>query len=121
MFGKNFSNIRGQETGAREALRENLASQGMLGTGTETEAMKDLAVGTEKNVGNAMQDVFLANEAQKRQDLSSFTQLAQSLFGSLGDYGTTEEALNAARRNESNNMLSMLLQYYLASQGSSGG
>lgn len=121
MFGKNFEKVRGQEKGARDLLQQNLASQGMLGTGTETEAMKDLAWGTEANVGDIMSNVFLANEAQKRQDISAFTQLASQLFGQSMDYQTTQEALNAGRRNEANQMLAMLLSLYGASQGSGGG
>ncbi|MCK7508937.1 MAG: hypothetical protein MZV70_36180 [Desulfobacterales bacterium] len=121
MFGKDFANIRSQEHGARDMLLQNLASQGMLGTGTETGAIADLAGQTEKNVGDVRTNIFLANEAQKRQDLQTFTQLASQLFGQSMDYNTTEEALNASRRNEANNMLSMLLQYYMASQGSQGG
>ena len=112
MFGQNFENIRGAERGTREQTQNELAAQGMLGTGTALEALQKGAWETEKNVGRAKEDVFLANEAQKRADIESWTGLADKLFGSLSEYKTIQETMNAARRNEANNMLAMMLQYY---------
>lgn len=121
MFGSNFEKIRGAERGTREQVGETLASQGMLNTGTALDALSKVAMETEKNVGNAKRDVFLANEQQKRTDEQLYNELASNYFNQLMNYAGTEEGLNAARRGEANNMLSMLLQYYMGSMGSQGG
>lgn len=121
MFGSNFEKIRGAERGTREEVENTLASQGMLNTGTALDALGKVAMETEKNVGGAKQQMFLANEQQKRTDEQLYNELASNYFNQLMNYAATEEGLNAARRGEANNMLAMLLQYYMGSMGSQGG
>ena len=80
MFGLNFDKIRGQEGAQKEALREILSRQGQLGTGTELERMGKVGWNTEKEISDLRREIFLANENQKRADLSQKAGISGDLF-----------------------------------------
>ncbi len=105
MFGRGFENVRGQEVGQRERLNRTLQSQGMLGTGTAVEQGNDLGFGTETAINNLARDIMIKNEEQKRAD----TELSSSILGRGLGFEQLIEAINAGRRGEGQNALSMLL------------
>ena len=145
MFGQNFETLR--DVGARqpEMMRDYMASEGLAGTGAAQDIYRDLAWQTESGIGNIMQDLFLADEAQKREDRYGYTQAAQSILNELAGLGAQQEGLttdrinlgqnifgtgmtfqtlleqiNAGRRGEGQNALNLLLQYLMGLMGSWG-
>jgi hypothetical protein len=112
-FGVGYDKVRRQGTISNDATKAALQEQGLLGTGTEVGAMQANAWNTEQKVADLSRDVFIANEAQKRDDFTSFTDSANKLFQSGLTFEQIREAINAARRNESQASLALLLQYFL--------
>ena len=116
MFGRGFENVRGQETGQRQALESGLSRQGMLGTGAGQGMLNDLSWQTEGNVTNLARDLFIGNEEKKKQDLLDYTTAAQSVLGGGMGYQQLLEAINSARRGEGSSALQALLAWLLAQQ-----
>jgi len=117
MFGRGFENVRAQGAATREATEEQLSRAGMLGTGTATGTMANLASEQEGNITDLMRDIFLANQAQKRQDIKDYTSLAQGLFGTGMSYEQLQEAINAGRRGETRDLLTLYLTLLKLFQG----
>lgn len=138
ILGSNLDKIRGAGTASRQNLLSDLQSEGMLGTGAGMGLINKGSWNTEGNVANTLRDLALANEAQKRSDLESFTGLASGLagqrlgaeqglqsinlqrgglanqmFGSGMTFEQLKEAINAARRGEGSNSMALLMQYLL--------
>jgi hypothetical protein len=109
-FGRDFEKLRAGEAGTKRDLTSALSRQGMLGTGTALQALGDLGWQTERGVSDVQRDVYLQNELQKRKDLTDYTTLANTLFGTGVGYNQIREAINAARRGETQNSLEMLLR-----------
>jgi len=113
MFGQNFDYLRGQGAAGGAAQYENLAREGMTGTGVGQGLMQDQAWQTEGNIANVMRDIAIGNEQQKRSDITNWTDMAQKLFGTGVGFKGAEEGLNAARRAEQQGALQMMLQYLM--------
>jgi hypothetical protein len=112
MFGSNFDKIRGAERATRQQTMADLASEGMLGTGAARDILGNISWQTEKNVGDIQRDIFLANEAQKREDIQGFTDAASRLMSQGMSFEQVREAINAARRGEQMTALALMLQYF---------
>ena len=110
MFGAGFEGIKGREASKRNQEEEYLSREGMLGTGTASGKMRDIASEGEANVTDLMRQIFLANQGQKRQDLKDYTGLSQSLMGTGMGFESLMESINAARRGEKNSALLLWLQ-----------
>ena len=111
IYGKGYENIRNLEQARRQQAIADLQREGMLGTGAGMAALRQIPWQTEQNVSDVIRDVFLGQEAQKRTDLASYTDIAQSLFGKGMNYQQILEAINAARRGEAQNALALWMQY----------
>jgi len=139
ILGSNLDKIRGAGNASRQDLLSTLQSEGMLGTGAGMGLINKGSWNTEGNVSNTLRDLALANEAQKRSDIESYTGLASGLagqrigaeqglqsinlqrgglanqmFGSGMTFEQLKEAINAARRGEGNQSMAMLMQYLLS-------
>ena len=112
MYGKDFEAIRGQEAAQREATSRILSREGALGTGQATQAFTNIGMGTEQNIANALRDIFIESEKQKKTDILNYTEMAQNLFAGGQNYWMLQEAANAARRGDMFKSLELLLQYY---------
>jgi len=111
IYGKGYENIRNLEQARRQQAIADLQREGMLGTGAGMAALRQIPWQTEQNVSDVIRDVFLGQEAPKRTDLASYTDIAQSLFGKGMNYQQILEAINAARRGEAQNALALWMQY----------
>lgn len=109
MFGKGFEGLRSGQAATREMTMEDLARQGMLGTGVGSKRLADQSWATEGMVGDIRRNIFLENEQQKRKDLELYTGLASSIFGGGMNYEQLREAINSGRRGEGQSALMMLL------------
>jgi hypothetical protein len=139
ILGSNLDKIRGAGNASRQDLLSTLQSEGMLGTGAGMGLINKGSWNTEGNVSNTLRDLALANEAQKRSDLESYTSMASGLagqrlgaeqflpqmnlqrtgmantiFGSGMTFEQLKEAINAARRGEGNQSMAMLIQYLIS-------
>jgi len=139
ILGSNLDKIRGAGNASRQDLLSSLQSEGMLGTGAGMGLINKGSWNTEGNVSNTLRDLALANEAQKRSDIESYTGLASGLagqrigaeqglqsinlqrgglanqmFGSGMTFEQLKEAINAARRGEGNQSMAMLIQYLIS-------
>jgi hypothetical protein len=114
MYGQNYDKTRQAGTATNQAMTEVLAQSGLLGTGTGAAMLGKNAWNTEQEVADLDRKVFELNEAQKREDLESFTTIANELFQSGMTYEQVKEAINAARRSESTEALSKLLEYLMS-------
>jgi hypothetical protein len=121
MFGQNFDKVRGAGEATRQQTRSDLASEGMLGTGSGASQLNQQAWNTEANVGETRRNIMLLNEAQKRDDMKSFTEIANGLLSQGLTYEQIRENINAVRRSEGLASLQMYLQYVLGMAGSYGG
>jgi len=117
MFGKNFENVRDQETSQRKALEQSLSRSGMLGTGSGQGMLNDLSWQTEGNVTDVVRDLLIADEEKKKADLLDYTTAAQSVLSGGMNYQQLLEAINAARRGEGSSALQSLLAWLLANYG----
>lgn len=117
MFGLNYDKVRRAGTATGDATTAALADAGMLGTGAGTAALQANAQNTEKNVVDLKREVMTANEAQKRDDLKSFTESANTLFQAGLNFEQIREAINSGRRGESQTSLALLIQYLLGLAG----
>lgn len=111
MFGAGFDKVRGVGDATRSQLLGDLQTQGLAGTSTGSNLLRSLGWNTESNVGNLMREVFNANEAQKRTDLSNYTDIASRLTGQGAGFEQLKEAINASRRGESRDYLGLLMSY----------
>jgi len=114
MFGQNFDKLRGADTATRQGAREGLASEGLLGTGAGADTMNRISWNTEQGVANTQRDLLAANEAVKRQDLTSFTDSAQKLLAQGMSMEQIREAINSSRRGEGSASQAMWLQYLMS-------
>jgi len=112
MYGKDFEAIRGSEAAQREAASRMLSREGALGTGQATQAFTNIGAGTEQNIANALRDIFIESEKQKKMDILNYTDMANQLFSGGQNYWMLQEAANAARRGDYFRSLELLLQYY---------
>jgi hypothetical protein len=113
MFGVGYDRIRRAGTATNDATTAALQEQGMLGTGAGQGAIQANAWNTEQNVADLQREVFAAQEAQKRNDLTSFTESATRLFQAGLTAEQIKEAINSSRRGEGAQWTAMLLQYLL--------
>ena len=113
MFGQNYDKVRQSGLATNQATEAGLQSEGMLGTGAGQGAMQKNAWNTEANVDEVKRTIAIANEAQKRQDLTTFSDAAQKLAGFGLSAEQIREAINAGRRGEGQASLALLLQYML--------
>jgi len=112
MYGKNFETLRGREAAQREGATRLLSREGALGTGEGREVLSDVAWNTEDAIANALRDIFIESEKQKKTDILNYTQMANELFTGGQNYWMLQEAANAARRGDMFRSLELLLQYY---------
>jgi hypothetical protein len=117
MFGSGFENVRAAEKGTREQLLNDLSRQGMSGTGTALDKTSDLAWNTEKGITELARQLFVGNEEKKKADLLDYTSAASGVLGSGMGYEQLQEAINAARRGESNTALMLLMQWAMGLGG----
>jgi hypothetical protein len=120
MFGQNYDRARQTGDLAREQVMNQLQTEGLAGTGTSQDVGMDTAWQTEKAVNDVMEHVFLANEAQKRQDLNLYTNLANMILGTGSGFISGGEAINAGRRGEQRQSLQMLMEFLRMLLGSYG-
>lgn len=112
-FGVGYDKIRRQGDLSGEALKQTLQEQGLVGTGTEVGATQANAWNTERNVADLEREIFTMNEAQKRNDIVTFTEQANKLFQAGLTFEQIREAINSARRSEGQAAMALLLQYLL--------
>ena len=100
MFGRDFERVR--ERGGRRAEEEMALArrEGLAGTGAMRGLTSDIAWQTEQDVTNLMRDLFLAQEAQKRQDRYGYTEAAQRITDDLARLRFGEEEMGLARAGE---------------------
>jgi hypothetical protein len=117
MFGKEFEKIRGTERATRESLLTALGREGMLGTGAAITKPAELAWQTQGQIGNIQRDLLIANEAQKRDDMVTYTQAVQSLLNQGVGMEQIKEGINAQRREETLRAQESALSQYLDKMG----
>jgi len=120
MFGQDFDVLRRRGAGQAQELEDMVAGQGLLGTGTARDLYQKQGWETERGIGDLMRNLSISNELQKRKDRTDYTGAAQSLFGQGMGFNTIIEQLNAARRGESRDSMSMMLQYLMGLMSSWG-
>jgi len=111
MFGRDYDKVRQTGDLSRERVMNQLQTEGLAGTGTSQDVGMDTAWQTERALNDVMENVFLANEEQKREDLNLYTTLANMILGSGSGFIAGGEAINAGRRGEQQNSLQMLMQF----------
>lgn len=112
MFGKDFEKVKGQEGGMQNDLTSWLQTMGALGTGTELEQRGKVSRGIQENISDLMRDLLIYGSERKKSDLLDYTGAASGLFGQGMNYNQIQEAINAARRGESDRALMLLLQMW---------
>jgi len=110
MFGKGFENVKGAEGGMQNDLTGWLQQMGALGTGTELSQRGKISRGIQENISDIMRDLLIYGSERKKADLLDYTGAAGGLFDKGMNYNQIQEAINAARRGESDKALMLLMQ-----------
>lgn len=113
LFGQGNDKMRQAAEATRMTTEANLADEGLLGTGVGQAALNQVALDSSAKTADLKRDVLIANEAQKRQDLQTFTDIAQKMAATGMTFEQIREAINAGRRGEGQASLALMLQYML--------
>lgn len=103
--------IKGAERGILTSTRGMLGRMGLLGSGVQLGEEGRVRRGTTQALAASQRDIAIEEAARKVQDLLGTTGLASTLSGGGMAADQMVEALNAARRGESRDWTSMLLNY----------
>jgi len=103
------TNVKAGERGRMESLEDRLGSMGLLGTGMELEEYGKEERKTRQLLADVESQVALDEALRRYDQFLGTTGAAQSLFGTVLGVEQLEEVLNAARRGEGREDMSMLL------------
>lgn len=101
--------VKASERGRMESLTERMADLGILGTGMELAEYEKEAKSTRDIISDLETQVALDQALRKYEQFLGTTGAAQSLFGTALGVEQLEEILNAARRGEGRQDMSMML------------
>jgi hypothetical protein len=114
MFGRDFETVRGVGSRTIEDLLSLAGREGLVGTQATRDLGQQSAWQTERSIGQIIEDLFLAEEAQRREDLYGYTGAAQDIFRGAQTFEGLREQLNAGRRGEGQQALALMMQYLMA-------
>ncbi len=111
MFGAGYDKLRGAGAASRNQAINELQSAGMSGTGAGMGDLGNLAWNTERGISDVIRQIMFANEGQKREDLSNYTNMASGLTNQQMTAQQLLEGINSGRRGESQASLALFMQY----------
>jgi len=111
------TNVKAGERGRMESLEDRLGSMGLLGTGMELEEYGKEGRKTRQLLADVESQVALDEALRRYDQFLGTTGAARSLFGTVLGVEQLEEVLNAARRGEGRQDMSMLLTLLTSMMG----